>query len=176
MGDEPGSEAGSVSAYPLAPDGAIPNNERCPLLAYHQALDPAAPDPAALFEDLFASNRWGGGWRNGVFPFHHFHSTAHEVLGVYAGSATILLGGERGVRVTVRAGDVVIIPAGVAHKRLAAHAGFAVVGAYPLGQEPDLCRGNTLGARRLAANVAAVPLPECDPVHGAHGPLFDHWR
>ncbi len=29
------------------------------------------------------------------FEFHHYHSTAHEVLVVYSGSAKVQLGGER---------------------------------------------------------------------------------
>ena len=165
-----------VHAYPIPPNGAIPNNERCPALAYAGAVPIEGRDPASAFERLFADNHWGSSWRNGVFPFHHFHSTAHEVLGVYAGSATIALGGEGAVVVEVTAGDVLVVPAGVAHKRLDARDGFACVGAYPRGQRPDMCRGTRFTAARVAAAVAAVPLPERDPVHGADGPLVERWR
>jgi len=170
------TDGDEARAYPIAANGAIPNNERCPALVYPGAVDVAGPDPATAFEALFAANGWGASWRNGVFPFHHFHSTAHEVLGVYAGSATIALGGEGSLVLEVSAGDVVLIPAGVAHKRLDSRDGFAVVGAYPRGQDPDLCRGTRLSAERLAAAVASVPRPGRDPVHGAAGPLAEHWR
>src|SRR5262245_18872215 len=72
-------------------------------------------DAAAQFERLFAGNGWAGGWRNGIYAYHHFHSTAHEVLGIAAGTAKVRFGGEAGAVVEVRAGDVVVIPAGVSH-------------------------------------------------------------
>ncbi|WP_250123845.1 cupin domain-containing protein [Chroococcidiopsis sp. CCMEE 29] len=67
-------------------------------------------------------------------PNHHYHSTAHEVLGISRGKAAVRLGGDaRGQTFEVRAGDVIIIPAGVAHKNLDSSSDFLVVGAYPLG-------------------------------------------
>ena len=74
----------------FADDGDIPNS-RYPLIVYAGAIDPAAGDPAVAFETRFAANGWGNGWRNGIFPFHHYHSTAHEVLGIAAGEARCAL-------------------------------------------------------------------------------------
>src|SRR4051812_20363764 len=125
----------NVHAFPLPDDGAMPNNPKCPLLIYPQALDPTVRDLASMFERLFASNNWKGAWRNGVYTFHHYHSNTHEVLGVYKGSATLRLGGEHGTTQRVRAGDVIIIPAGVSHKNMGASSNFGVVGAYPGGKE-----------------------------------------
>ena len=71
----------------LEADGNIPNNPRLPLLLYPCAVRLPEHDPANLFEELFAANDWVGCWRNGIFPFHHYHSTAHEVLGIYSGTA-----------------------------------------------------------------------------------------
>ncbi len=69
--------AGSnIRHYLLADDGTFPNS-RLPLLLYPAVLDPADPDPAAAFEQRFQANGWPGAWRNGVFGFHHYHSTAH---------------------------------------------------------------------------------------------------
>jgi uncharacterized protein YjlB len=126
-------------------------------------------------EELFHSNGWGGSWRNGVFAFHHYHSTAHEVLGVYSGSASVQLGGDEGIECEVRAGDVVVIPAGVAHKKLRSTGDFRVVGAYPAGQSPDMCYGKTEERPAADANISSVSKPVKDPVFGESGPLLKLW-
>jgi uncharacterized protein YjlB len=157
-------------------DGTIPNNPRLPLLVYPGALDPAGGDLVALCEATFAANRWGRAWRNGIYPFPHFHSTAHEALGICGGEARVRLGGARGVVLTVRAGDVVVIPAGVGHQNLGASSDLLVVGAYPPGPDSDLCTGDEDERPRVFDNIAAVPLPPADPLFGADGPLRQHWR
>src|ERR671938_1556326 len=100
----------------FADDGRIPNNPRLPLLVYRRALEPSPPDPAAAFEAAFARNGWTGAWRDGIYGFHHYHSTSHEVLGIARGRVRVRLGGEGGLATELRAGDVVVIPAGVGHK------------------------------------------------------------
>jgi uncharacterized protein YjlB len=170
------SENPLVITYFLEADAEVPNNTRLPLLVYPAAVELSPHDPASVFEQRFVLNGWVGCWRNGIFPFHHFHSTAHEVLGIYSGSAVARLGGENGVTVTLNPGDVVIIPAGVAHKKLSSSGGFGVVGAYPSGQQPDMCRANASACQRAAEQVARVLVPECDPVHGDRGPMCAHWR
>ena len=171
----------SPVSYRLEASGAVPNNPRCPVLVY-AAVAPSAQDgerdSASYFEALFDRHDWGNGWRNGIFPYHHFHSTAHEVLGIYSGWAEVVMGGENGMTLTVKAGDVVVVPAGVAHKKIRSGEGFACVGAYPLGQVPDQCRPGSGDRvpRAQAAAVEAVPLPGCDPVFGPAGPLLDLWR
>jgi uncharacterized protein YjlB len=164
-----------VMCHALGDDGLYPNNEKLPLLAYQGALDLPERDPAATIETLFAANGWGGSWRNGVYGFHHYHSTAHEVLGVYGGRARVQLGGEGGVVLSVSRGDVVIIPAGVAHKNLGASSDFRVVGAYPLGQRPDMNYGKPSERSHADRTIARVPLPKADPVYAADGPLVEHW-
>lgn len=164
-----------VVAHLLAPDGAIPNHPRWPLLVYPAAVAITGEDPAAAFEQLFDRNRWPAAWRNGVFPFHHYHSTAHEALGVYSGEVTVQFGGDHGIAVTARPGDVVVLPAGTGHKKLASRGALGIVGAYPAGQHPDTCTPVVASVRRSAEAVARVPLPERDPVFGAGGPLFEHW-
>jgi uncharacterized protein YjlB len=159
----------------LKDDGTYPNNERLPLLVYQGVLNLSEDNPAGSIEDLFAANGWGSSWRNGIYGYHHYHSTAHEVLGVYSGSARVQFGGEHGVTLSVSPGDVVIIPAGVAHKNLGASQNFRVVGAYPRGQSWDMNYGNADERPRADQNIARVPLPGSDPVYGADGPLFDHW-
>jgi uncharacterized protein YjlB len=167
-----------VLAHLLPPNGAIPNHPRWPLLVYPAAIALGGLDPAVAFEELFGRNQWPAAWRNGVHGFHHFHSSAHEALGVYSGEVTVCFGGDGGIEITARAGDVVVLPAGTGHKRLAARGALGIVGAYPAGQNADTCTPTIAGARRaaVAVAVARVPLPACDPVCGAAGPLFEHWR
>lgn len=168
--------APNVVAHWLAPDGAIPNHPRWPLLVYPGAIELHGDDPASLIEALFERNGWPAAWRNGVHAFHHYHSTAHEALGVYSGEVIVRFGGEHGVDVTARAGDVIVLPAGTGHKKIAACGALGVVGAYPAGQRPDTCMPRVAGAARGAEAAARVPLPAGDPVHGPQGPLFEHWR
>lgn len=163
-----------VKAMRFEDDGAIPNS-RLPLLVYPGAVEPSGDDPAAIFEARFAANGWRGAWRNGIYPFPHYHSTAHEVLGIARGEARVRFGGARGAALTVRPGDVVVIPAGVGHQNLGASADLLVVGAYPGGAAWDLCYGRPEERPRVLANIARVPLPAADPVDGREGPLFEHW-
>jgi uncharacterized protein YjlB len=165
----------AASAHLFADDGSIPNNPTLPFLVYPGALDLSGDDPAATCEAVFAANDWGGSWRNGIYPFAHYHSTAHEVLGICRGQARVRFGGGTGIELTVRAGDVVVIPAGVGHQNLGASPDLLVVGAYPRGQRFDLCRGRPEERPRALENIARVPLPANDPVYGADGPLIEHW-
>ena len=165
-----------VVAHLLAPDGAIPNHPRWPLLIYPSAVAIAGSDPAVAFEELFTRNRWPAAWRDGVFPFHHFHSNGHEALGIYEGEVTVQFGGDAGVTVTACPGDVLVLPAGTGHKKLASQGALGVVGAYPEGTHPDTCTAPFVRAAAAAQRVAKVALPACDPVFGPRGPLFDHWR
>jgi len=164
--------------HALAPSGPIPNHPRWPLLVYNGAVAlsglKAGSDPAAAFEALFTRNRWPAAWRNGVHPFHHYHADGHEALGIYSGEVTVQFGGEQGVTLTARPGDVIVLPAGTGHKKLSSKGSLGVVGAYPEGSHPDLWR--KAFTEEILATIAAVPLPACDPVLGPGGPLFEHWK
>jgi uncharacterized protein YjlB len=169
------ANAPTVLTFGLCDDGRIPNS-KLPLLIYPKAVKLTSRDPASTFEELFTANRWGSTWRDGIYTYHHYHSTAHEVLGVFSGTATVQLGGEGGIKQKINAGDVLVIPAGVAHKNLGASSDFGVVGAYPPGQDWDMNYGRPQERPLADENIARVPLPEMDPVHGAGGPLLEHWR
>ena len=156
-------------------DGSIPNNT-LPLLLCREAFAPDRKDLASVMEQRFAENDWTGSWRAGVYPFLHYHSTSHEVLGVFSGSATLRLGGAQGTTVEVRLGDVIVIPAGVGHQNLGSSADFSVVGAYPGGRQWDLLRGLRGERPQADRNIAAVPLPDNDPVYGSNGPLKRIWK
>lgn len=166
----------NVETETLGDDGRFPNNEELPVLMYRQAIDAADGKAARRLEATFRENGWGGSWRNGIYSYHHYHSTAHEVLGVARGSARVQLGGEEGLVLDLEAGDMVVLPAGVAHKNLGSSSDFLVVGAYPRGQTWDMNYGEP-GERPTAdENIKATPLPETDPLEGADGPLMTYWQ
>ena len=165
-----------ISARRLVDDGLILNNPRLPLLIYHRALRLPEEEPESAVEQLLAANHWAGSWRNGIYPYHHYHSTAHEVLTVCRGSARVQLGGEKGIDQKIHAGDVIIIPAGVGHKNLGASNDFQIVGAYPKVQDWDMCYAKRTERPKAEHNIARVSLPEADPIYGAEGPLLDYWR
>ena len=135
-----------------------------PLLVYAAALKNPSPE---AFEEIFTRNGWPAAWRNGVFPFHHYHSNSHEALGVYEGEVTVQFGGA--LTLTAKPGDVIVLPAGTAHKKLSSRGALGIVGAYPEGSDPDTCQG-------IPKDECHAPLPGNDPVHGTGGPLFTYWR
>ena len=155
--------------------GNFPNNEKLPLLVYKNAITISSNSPAGSVEKVFKSNSWGGSWRNGIYPYQHYHSTAHEVLGIYSGIVSVLLGGPKGITLEGYAGDVIIIPAGVAHKNLGSSADFRCVGAYPPGQQWDMNYGKAEERPAADNNIAKVPFPKTDPVYGKDGPLIKNW-
>jgi uncharacterized protein YjlB len=152
--------------------GAIPNSS-LPVLVFHGVAGTASAGACA---ELFAAHGWLGSWVNGIYPFQHFHSTAHEVLGIVAGGASVQLGGPDGPVVEVAAGDVLVLPAGTGHCNLGQTPDLTVVGAYPDGMWCDLRRGDPAEREEVLANIAAIALPGTDPIHGAAGPLIAAWN
>lgn len=157
-------------------DGVIPNHPHWPLILYRGAVRlPSHLDPAAVFEDLFAMNKWGSSWRNGIYNFVHYHSQIHEVVGIAVGTAKVQFGGNRGKSCILKAGDVAILPAGTGHHCLSSSKDFLVVGAYPASGRYDVCTSSEDHARALQT-IAKTAKPRTDPVHGRDGPLIHAWR
>lgn len=171
--DVPHAASLSYEAFNLKPRDWVPNNRHLPVLLYRQALDPAGAPLGDAFEALFASNEWVPQWRASVFDYHHFHSTAHEVLGVMSGSAEVIVGGPGGRVIVLNAGDVILLPAGTGHCLQASKGRFQVVGAYPPGQQWDI-RRDALNESEIE-RMEALPFPHCDPVGGHEGPLMEQW-
>jgi uncharacterized protein YjlB len=119
-----------VKKYYLPATALIPNSPH-PLLHYTDLQI----DKAASFYDLFQKNGWEVQWiyRYGPTQRSHYHSGVHECMAVLSGNATIRFGvadtsphlddntygsarEEGGIEIEAHAGDVFILPAGVAHK------------------------------------------------------------
>lgn len=163
-------------AYNFDDDGIVPNNRRFPLLCYRRAITLVKTtfDPATVVDAVFESNGWGRSWRDTVYDFVHYHSQIHEVMGVARGSGKIECGGVKGRILSVKAGDVIVLPAGTGHRLVEASKDFLVVGAYPESgtyneitdtrERPDALR-----------RISKVRKPAKDPLYGSAGPLTRLW-
>jgi uncharacterized protein YjlB len=161
----------AVETHTFVDDGRIPNSP-LPVLVYD---DVAEAHDAAQCEELLRGNTWLPDWRDGIFSFHHFHSTTHEALGIVAGEAAVMLGGPNGHRFEIGAGQVLVLPAGTGHCNLGSSADLLVIGAYPDGRAWDLRRGDPAEREEVLANILSVPLPRADPVEGQDGSLIERW-
>lgn len=111
-----------------------------------------------------------------MYSQSHFHSTAHEVLCVFAGRARLCFGGEdnpKRVELVVEKGDVMVVPGGVAHRLLEdLEGGFNMVGSYPVGKTWDMCYGKEGKGDKVKA-IADLSWFERDPVYGDEGPSLE---
>jgi uncharacterized protein YjlB len=161
----------------FADDGSIPNNPNLPLLLYRRAINLAGTaHPEDVIESTFRRNGWGDMWRNGIFPYVHYHSMIHEGMGVARGRARVRFGGMKGKEIDLQQGDVVVLPAGTGHQGLWASPDLMVIGAYPKVGRYDLCRGSKAERQAALQAIPEVPLPETDPVFGKSGPLMRLWQ
>ena len=166
------------STFKFKDDGETPNNAKYPLVVYRSsvALDPKY-DPAAVFEVLFEANNWGDGWRATMYGYNHFHTGTHECLGIARGKLTAQFGGTSGRKIQLKAGDVVILPAGVGHKHIRQSKDLLIVGAYPANAgDYDEPKPDEIDHATAMENVSRVKRPSSDPVYGKRGPLFSVWR
>jgi uncharacterized protein YjlB len=161
-----------IIAKVIGPQGDFPNNAYLPLLIYKKALVLSS----TRISDTFLSNRWCNVWVDSIYPFDHFHSNTHEVLGISTGSVVVQLGGPNGILVELEAQDALILPAGVAHKKIQSDQNFQCVGAYPFNIEYDMHYGKAIELQTVMQNIENVLLPATDPIFGAQGPLFDFWK
>jgi uncharacterized protein YjlB len=159
----------------LVDDGVFPNSH-LPVLLYRKAIKLSLLFPGMTIKKRFKANGWTNNWKDGIYTFHHYHSNTHEALGVCKGSATIRLGGDNGVEVKIAKGDVLVIPAGVAHRNLGDRNQVMVIGGYPEGKQYDMNVGKPGERPQADQNIFSVPVPKSDPVTGKNGSLVTIWR
>jgi uncharacterized protein YjlB len=163
--------------HKFADDGRIPNNPHLPFVLYRGGIDlTGSPNPEDVIEKTFTANGWGNLWRNGIYPYAHYHSMIHEAMAIARGRATVRFGGEHGREIEVVPGDVVILPAGTGHQCLSQTPTLVVIGAYPPSGEYNLCRASKSDRTRALPSIVKVPQPATDPVFGPDGPLLKLWR
>lgn len=165
-----------IEQFILLPSGEFPNNPSLPLLLYKKVLLPIEKNMDRKVTKLFKKNEWKNSWSGGIYDYHHYHSTVHEVLGICDGEAQIIAGGPGGTEIQLQKGDVLIIPAGVAHKCLGGSKDFLCVGAYHEGKDYDIRHGSKDEPPYALQNIERVLLPENDPVFGSEGPLKNYWK
>ncbi len=163
-----------VESLTFADDGIYPNSH-LPLIIYNQVFDGNPGVNPDIIEDVFDNNGWKHAWRNGIYSIHHYHSTAHEVLGIYLGWVKAQFGGPEGKTIKASAGDVIVVPAGVAHKNIQQSSDFKTIGAYPIGQTWDMNYGKPGERPQSDHNIQTVPMPKTDPVYGESGPMVTLW-
>lgn len=169
------SNKNKIEKHYLKDDGIFPNNV-LPVLLYKSVLELPLLLPSNYIKTIFAINNWSNAWTNGIFEYHHYHSTTHEVLGVYKGATTLQLGGDNGIKIKIEKGDVLIIPAGVAHKNLEKQNNIKCVGAYPGGKDYDINYGKMGERPQTDKNIKQVPIPSQDPIFGLQGGIKDYWK
>jgi len=165
----------SLSHFYLRDNGIFPNST-LPVLHYSHVLDLPLFFPAKSVEALFKENNWSNFQVSGVFKYHHYHSVTHEVMAVLKGETELVLGGDGGIHLKIKKGDVLIIPAGVAHKNLGDQNQVKCLLAYPEGKNYDMKYGEPGERPKTDNNIKLVPMPTYDPVFGAEGALFNFWK
>lgn len=164
------------SAFRFKGNNLIPNNPDLSLLIYRSAVSfPRGHDPAAICEAIFEQNGWGDMWRGAIYDYAHYHPSIHETLAIARGRASVRFGGSRGRLTEVKAGDVVLIPAGTGHQAMKISADFMAVGAYPpTGKYSEFHPTKDECARALR-QIRRTAIPRKDPLYGAGGPLQQIW-
>jgi uncharacterized protein YjlB len=168
-----------VSAHQIPAFGGVPNTsiQQHPLLIYHRCIRSTC-SPSLIEHHLEEVGTVTPQWRYTMYSTSHFHSTTHEVLCISRGSAQLLFGGEDNpgkVETTVEKGDVIVVPAGVAHRLLKdLHGDFEMVGSYPPGANWDMCYGKK-GEEEKLESIKNLAWFKKDPVYSDEGPVLMNW-
>ncbi|MBP2195017.1 cupin domain-containing protein [Pantoea cypripedii] len=123
-----------VNQWRMATDGWVPNNPALPILHFRTQAGQA---------DLMSALRqagWTPQWQAAPFSYQHFHSRSHAIFVVANGRGEWQLGGDNGVVMQAKAGDVIFLPAGSGQRLLRSQDDFSVIACYPNGNAWDVCR------------------------------------
>jgi len=145
----------------------VPNSP-LPVVLIRSALTPNVSAKGRRFREAFRRRGWTGIWADTVYDYTHFHSNAHEVLGIAKGKVTVFWeapkADDSGSRLAICSG---FLPAwDIAGFGEAT--GLKVIGAYPPGQ-------SHFTMKRKGRAVPRVRLPDTDPFYGPAGPLTRCW-
>jgi uncharacterized protein YjlB len=171
-----------IEDYRYPDNGKTIANSVLPLLIYRgvvKFVDPSHPGTLESLKRMTGRHGWRVDWveTDAIYPYQHFHSTAHEVLLVMDDWAVLMLGGDKGTILTVARGDAIAIPAGVVHQRISrSDHKFMVAGLYLEGVEWDLLEPSIQNRELVRQRVASVLLPSADPFWGKKGPLMQYWK
>ena len=167
----------AIKEYIFTVNKTFPNSP-LPLLIYKNSclLGNQKNKAARLLQNIFNKNNWKNTWTNGIYNFHHYHSNTHECMGIAAGKAWVVFGGIRGKKLLLEKGDIIIIPAGLAHKCSKTTSEFLCVGGYPGGAEYDINVGTREELKKAASRLKKLPKPALDPVFGKEGFLKAFWK
>jgi len=152
-------------------------NSNLPVLIYQNAFNlPKQRRKAALIvQKIFSRNGWSNSWSNGIYDFHHYHSITHECMAITQGTTAVILGGPKGKRIKLTQGDLIILPAGVAHKSLKSSENFQCVGAYPQGKDYDINTGTLTEYKKAVISIRKLSIPLKDPLFGNRGFMKTYW-
>ena len=89
-----------IDQYIIKDNGIFPGNS-LPVLVYKKALKVPWFFAAKKIKELLSKNNWSNNWRNGIYTYHHYHSTTHEAMAVIKGRSVLLMGGENGKLIVI---------------------------------------------------------------------------
>lgn len=165
-----------IHSYTIKPNDGFPNNAELPLVLHRHAIKLPTLLRGLYVRRIFRKNGWTNNWKDGIYEYDHYHSNTHEAIAVIKGKATLLFGGRGGKKIDVREGDVVIIPAGVAHCTLGKEDDVTCIGGYPQGSDYDMHYGHPGERPRTDRRIARLPVPKTDPVFGTDRGLPVIWK
>lgn len=146
--------------------GNFPNNNQLPVIVYSNAFDFGHEKHSEVIKKIFKKNGWFRSWTNGIFDYHHYHSNNHECLGIATGWVKVILGGENGIILDLKAGDALLLPAGISHKKISSSEDFSCVGAYAIDVEYNMKYGSPSEFQASVKQISNLPNPLSDPIFG----------